>query len=127
MSKIFDNEGTRSMSDDIFTTAISDPDQNGWVSIRVACALCGHTTWTGHKKSLAPQVAASIKRTHLAQHAPGRALDIVVDWEPSADCSVCENGGNITQTGDGLECGDCGTTWDINGEYGEIMEGTQNA
>jgi hypothetical protein len=40
--------------------------------------------------------------------------------EPSALCSVCDDGGDINQVdGETLQCRDCGTTWAIDGTNGE--------
>ena len=59
-------------------------------------------------------------------NGPGRALDIEVDWEPSACCSVCADGvGDITQEDDGLRCHGCGTTWDMDGTGGETTDGPE--
>lgn len=64
--------------------------------------------------------AALFKRSHSDQYEPGRAPDITVDWVISADCSVCEDGGDIdTEDGESVICKDCGTTWGMTGENGE--------
>ena len=55
---------------------------------------------------------------HLNQHEPYRALDIDVCWTVDADCSVCEDGGNIVQGHDGLTCRKCGAYWDMDGTGG---------
>lgn len=60
---------------------------------------------------------------HEAQHGPGRALDIIVDWEVSALCSVCEDGiGDVQLEDDGVTCQDCGTYWSIDGTDGHRQE-----
>lgn len=60
---------------------------------------------------------------HEAQHGPGRALDISVDWEVSALCSVCEDGiGDVQLEDDGVNCQDCGTYWSIDGTNGHRDE-----
>ncbi|MBG6085834.1 hypothetical protein [Zhihengliuella flava] len=46
--------------------------------------------------------------------------DINVDWEPSAWCPICEDGGDMAVIDtEALECTDCGTTWSIDGRHGE--------
>lgn len=87
-----------------------------FVSVKVECSECDYKAWTGGSPN---RDWTRLIDGHLAQHRPGRAVDIEVDWEPSAWCSVCEDGGDIHQEGDGLTCRDCGTTWSIDGTYGE--------
>ncbi len=89
-----------------------------WVSVKASCPLCTHVVFTGGRPGFD---WSHILDRHLAQHQPGRARDIEVAWEPSAWCSVCEDGiGDIHHEDDGLVCRNCGTRWDINGTGGEI-------
>lgn len=66
--------------------------------------------------------------THARQYEPGNAPDIAVDWEVSACCSVCPDGiGDVVtdSDGDGVECKECGTHWNIDGTLGERAEEDQ--
>lgn len=91
-----------------------------WVAVKIECSECDHVEFTGVPEHEA-EARTSWIADHIAQHAPGRALDIEVDWEPSACCSVCEGGiGDIRQvSSEGLECIECGTAWDNDGTMGE--------
>lgn len=92
-----------------------------FASITRACSDCDFKTWTGGNPD---RDWSHLIDDHLRQHEPGRALDIDVDWTPSARCSVCEDGiGTVVQDDDGLACRECGTRWDIEGKYGERDEG----
>lgn len=64
------------------------------------------------------------RSNHTAQHDPGRAPDITVEWEISASCSVCEDtiGDIVVNDSDSIRCKDCGTTWSIDGSNGERDE-----
>lgn len=94
----------------------SEGDPAGF-SIIDRCDECPYTAYTWSRVKL----KGSIIKEHLAQHEPGRAVDIEVNWEPSAFCSVCEDGiGDIkTNDSESLRCDDCDTTWDIDGRNGE--------
>lgn len=90
-------------------------------SIKVECSECDYVAFTW--------VPASCKKDetrinrHLAQHGPGRALDIEVDWQVLAECSVCEYGGKVEADGEGgLTCEECGTYWDIDGSGGFLYD-----
>lgn len=99
-------------------------EDNEWTSLRVSCGQCPFVTYTSRLRDFMPS-ASEILADHLAQHAPGRAVDIEVSWEPSAMCSVCSDGiglVKIDNDGEGLECEECGTTWDIEGTGGERSE-----
>lgn len=97
-----------------------------WVSLKVKCGQCSHTTFTSRLRQFMPS-ASDILFEHLKQHEPGRAVDIEVDWEPSACCSVCDDGiGDIRQEDEGVTCLDCGTTWDLDGKGGERRERNEN-
>lgn len=88
-----------------------------YAGVKASCSACGYTTYTGGDPD---RDWSHILDSHLAQHQPGRALDIEVDWTPSALCSVCEDGiGDIHAEDDGLICRECGTQWDIDGTGGE--------
>ena len=90
------------------------------VSVIASCSDCDFKLWTGGSPD---RDWSHVADDHLRQHDPDRAVDIEVDWEPVAYCSVCGNGlGDIHQEDDGLRCRDCGTTWDINGRNGERGE-----
>lgn len=93
------------------------PDHLGseWVSVSVTCDECGYSAYSAGPKSAKWD---RLIDNHLNQHAPARALDIDVWWEVSAECSVCEDGGDIVQEGDGLTCQKCGACWDIDGTGG---------
>lgn len=102
------------------TVEIRDSEHfDGVVSFSAHCGICDYAVF-GVRHEGESVTAAVLLKDHLAQHAPGRAVDIAVDWEPSAMCSVCEDGiGDVQQEDGGLTCQDCGTTWDIDGESGE--------
>lgn len=97
-------------------------EAEGWSALMVSCTICPYTTFTSRRTGQVP-TADEILAEHLAQHEQGRALDIEVDWEPSACCPVCPDGiGRITwdsDAGEGLICLDCKSTWDIEGKGGE--------
>lgn len=90
-----------------------------FASVTAECSDCDYKEWTGGNPR---RDWSHMIDHHLAQHEPGRALDIDVDWEPSASCSVCTHGGDVQQDGDGLVCQDCGTTWNIDGTFGYRTE-----
>lgn len=60
--------------------------------------------------------------THAAQFGPGRAPDIAIEWEISALCSVCPDGIGevIVNDPESVICKECKTTWDMDGEQGEL-------
>lgn len=92
-----------------------------FTSVVARCSDCEHVAFTGGRAGLD---WSGILDGHLRQHEPGRAVDIEVDWEPSACCSVCPDGiGAIKQNdGESLVCDDCGTTWSLDGTCGERVE-----
>lgn len=101
---------------------VSEPSGRRFISVTVKCSEGDYATYAGGDPD---RDWSHLIDDHLAQHDPGRALDIEVDWEPSARCSVCEDGGDIHQEDDGLTCRDCGTRWDIDGCHGErVTEAT---
>jgi hypothetical protein len=70
---------------------------------------------------------------HTSQHAPGKAPDLTdVEYELSwtVDCTVCPRGdGDVvieeysgSKTPQGLKCLTCGTTWDSDGDGGELKK-----
>lgn len=97
---------------------------SGIVPHTAVCGHCGYTRFGATLHATERPTASDVLADHLAQHAPGRAVDIEVDWEPSALCSVCEDGIGLIKPDDdgGLECEECGTVWDINGTGGERSE-----
>lgn len=104
---------------EIVTTAESRTGSRSWTSVRAECSACGYmeftSIWTEEFDRDRSWIAG-----HLAQHEPGRALDIEVDWELVAYCSICDDGiGNVKHEGDNLLCHECGTSWDLDGTGGE--------
>lgn len=101
---------------------VMSPAPRGY-SYEIRCRKCSATTFTWSHTATSP---AYLFDWHLKQHKPGRALDIEVDWEPSACCSVCPDGiGSIrwdNESGEGLICIECRTTWDNEGRSGELRE-----
>lgn len=89
-------------------------------SIKVECSVpgCRYCAYTWVPATFAND--ESIIGRHLSQHAPDRALDIEVQWQVLAECSVCDDyEANVEVGGDGgLVCTVCGTTWDIDGKGG---------
>ena len=55
---------------------------------------------------------------HMAQHAPGRVLDIRPEWTVSAICTGCDEAVDLTVEDGWLVCPECGARWDINGNNG---------
>ena len=95
--------------------------------IHGTCRSCGCEVFTarsGEYLSSGDKLIESLDgfyADHQDQHRPGRAPDIEVDWEPSATCSVCPDGGDIHQdSSDVLEGRGCGTTWYLDGTGGEL-------
>lgn len=104
------------------TLELLNEGANDWVPLKVSCNMCPYVTFTARKAG-AILSANEILKEHLEQHAPGRALDIAVDWEPSARCSVCESGGDIVMNDvETLICNECDTTWTLDGTDGERSE-----
>lgn len=94
-------------------------EKDGWSSVNIRCSECSYVAFTGAPTKVIASRSSWIS-DHLSQHNPGRALDIEVSWEPSACCSVCEDGiGSIRWHEDGgVWCTECKTIWDENGQYG---------
>lgn len=89
-------------------------------SIKVSCSECGHSAFTHVPPGFKDETLID---GHLAQHGPGRALDIVVDWQVLAECSVCVYGGKVEADGEGgVTCEECGTYWDIDGSGGFLYD-----
>lgn len=99
-------------------------------SVKGACKECGNKVFTAipYSEKFAPSVKAVRERMehsfrdHQEQHKPGRALDIEVEYELVARCSVCKDGGNIYVEDDVLLCDQCGTSWDMDGTMGKRNE-----
>lgn len=70
-----------------------------FASITGQCSDCDYTTWTSGNPD---RDWSHLIDGHLSQHDPDRALDIEVDWGPSARCSVCDDG-DATQFADVLD------------------------
>jgi len=107
----------------VATVSVGEPKGvSECVSVTVTCSACDYKVWTGGR---AGYDWSRLIDDHLFQHnSPGRALDIEVDWEPSARCSVCPDGiGDIRHSDQDLECWDCGTTWNLDGTAGYRTEG----
>lgn len=104
---------------EIGSEQVSEPSGRRFISVTVKCSECDYATYTGGDPD---RDWSHLIDGHLAQHEPDRALDIEVDWEPSASCSVCEDGGDVVYEDDGLMCRDCRTHWDIDGKSGYRAE-----
>lgn len=66
---------------------------------------------------------AAFERVHASQFEPGKAPDITVDFEIVAECSICDDGGDIgTVDSETVSCRDCGATWAMDGTGGETSE-----
>lgn len=91
----------------------------------VKCSDPGHHFIVASGPMASEAYYASAFRRHAAQYEEGRAPDIAVDWEVSASCSVCGDGGDVRQEdSESVGCRDCGTSWYIDGTYG-TREGHQ--
>lgn len=94
------------------------------ISVEVKCSHCSHGLYTAtHSKYAGRQ--RTWMADHIAQHNdPTRALDITVDWDISAYCSVCDDGIGDVQVNDieSIQCVVCGTTWSIDGKDGELAD-----
>lgn len=106
---------------------VEGAESNGWRIVKLECRAdgCGHTAFTGIPPGVGLDqiLESSPFRDHQAQHRPGRARDIGVDWIVSACCNVCEDQiGRIEDQSEILECMECGTTWDRDGTDGETSE-----
>lgn len=95
---------------------------SGWTAVRAECTECRYVMFTGVPDGVDPD--RKWLADHLAQHEEGRALDIEVDWKPSALCSVCDDGvGDIEAWEDEqVRCRECGTRWDYDGRNGTREE-----
>lgn len=104
---------------DLTATMEVQNSNHGWTALKVQCNHCSYVTFTARRFDAMP-TANEILEDHLSQHGPGRALDIEVDWEPSANCSVCPDGiGTIKVSDDGgITCTECGTEWGLDGKGG---------
>lgn len=88
--------------------------------VKVGCSECSHMVFTGGPVDR--DWSHSID-DHLRQHEPGRAIDIEVQYVLSADCTVCDDGGDLHEDStDVIECRDCGTTWYSDGTGGETKD-----
>lgn len=90
-------------------------------SVRASCDVCDYKVWSWLPEGVSTDI---LTRGHAKQHEPGRAPDIDVDWRVFADCSVCEDDGNVQVDDEGdLECTKCRTYWSIDGTGGTRREG----
>jgi N-acetyl-anhydromuramyl-L-alanine amidase AmpD len=109
---------------EIVTVKCSDTD-NDMFSVTARCSACSHIAFTAIPSPYADRRISFIQE-HIDQHAPGRAIDIDAIWEVSAHCTVCENGGDITDVdGETLQCQQCNTTWSMDGTFGELDDSDQ--
>lgn len=93
------------------------------ISFTASCGMCAYVVFGAMNRQRLRPTAAEVLADHLKQHEPGRALDIEVDWEPSALCSVCEGGGDIVMNDvETLICNECDTIWTLDGTNGERSE-----
>lgn len=111
-----------STAHEIIKTEKSVINGRSWTSVTSKCSLCGHMVFTGIWTDMLYNGRAQMP-DHIDQHKPGRALDIVVDWGVSAQCSVCDDGiGDIVQDDEGLICRECRTFWNIDGTGGMLED-----
>lgn len=104
---------------EIVETSESTDSGRSWTNIIAECSACGYKSFTGIWTDVFNRLnRRSWISDHLAQHEPGRALDIEVDWVPRGRCSVCADGGDIEQEDEGLVCQECGTSWNLDGTGG---------
>lgn len=107
---------------EIVTTTESRTGSRSWTSVRAECSACGYMEFTSIRTEEFDRDRSWIAG-HLAQHEPGRALDIEVDWKLVAYCSICDDGiGDIEQEDEGLVCQQCGTSWNLDGTGGMTDE-----
>lgn len=86
---------------------------------RSVVAACDTCRWTTFGWLPGNTHTDHLTRDHADQHKPGRALDIEVEWDILADCSVCDDDGNVSVDDEGgLTCESCGTHWTIEGRRG---------
>lgn len=97
-------------------------DSPARVAITSECSACGTTAFTGGPAHIADKPRGWMQ-DHIDQHAPGRAVNLEVQWTLSADCTVCEDGGDIIDEDDEtLRCQRCNTTWAFDGTFGELAD-----
>lgn len=106
---------------EIVTVQRSD-DSPATVAITSECSECGTTAYTGGPAHIADQPRAWMQ-DHIDQHAPGGAVNLDVMWHVSADCTVCDDGGDIIdEDSETLRCQKCQTTWAIDGTFGQLAD-----
>lgn len=89
-------------------------------SVAAKCRRCSSSIFTWLPDGMGVEAAL---RDHDDQHGPGRARDISVEWSVSAECSVCEDGGDVDLDSDGdLLCQGCGTYWSVDGTGGTLAD-----
>lgn len=108
-------------------TGVFQRDADGRIE-RVSCSAegCKWAYWVGTGFENTEESHARSIKDHADQFEPGRAVDIDVDYEVNAYCSVCPRGeGSIsivatdgTRQPDSLQCEHCGTGWDVDGKNG---------
>lgn len=104
--------------------AVFDDKQKMVTCAAPACRYCFIYPGPRAEGKLTREIAQRWTRifhaNHGMQYEPGRAPDIAVDWEISASCSICDDGGEIEMNdGETIQCQTCKTIWTINGENGE--------
>ncbi|NWN87021.1 MAG: hypothetical protein HLX51_00540 [Micrococcaceae bacterium] len=91
------------------------------ISVASWCSACGTAVFTALPSKYA-HVRRGFMQDHIDQHAPGRAIDLDVQWQLYAQCTVCDDGEIINEDSETLCCKQCDTTWSIDGTYGELVD-----
>lgn len=92
---------------------------NNYTSVSARCSACSYITYTAGPSG---RDFSNIIDEHLKQHNPGRAPDIEIEYILSADCSVCEDGGDIVADDGVLLCRICQTSWSDDGTHGFLSD-----
>lgn len=105
------------------TIAIQPTEDPRFEQITVTCSECPYA-WHYVREVGEVEPANGYIFRHRYQHEPDRALDVVVDWTPHAQCSVCADNGNIEwgERRKTIRCQNCGTTWKLDGTDGRRRE-----
>lgn len=107
---------------EIVTYRIPDDPAASTIAVTIWCSVCQTPIYTG-----VPKDPNDPPRTwlsdHLAQHNdPIRALDVTVEWQLVATCSVCPDGTGDMQVDDEgfIICNTCRTLWCADGTQGRL-------